>query len=222
MIKFNPLLNKFPEEYNGISMNTDFRVGILLSLLFNSGSVPDYDKKTEALSILYGENWNQLGVDIVDLWNGVIWFINIGYNKCTNRIESSISDKDEEDIVDSDGKKLIFDTEYKEDDAILDFDFDASRIYTAFLRTYGVDLTDTNMHFFKFMFMLSDLDSDCSHSKVVDIRQTNIKDMDKKQKAAYIRLKKVYSIPTEIDEEAKAKLANVGLDESDLEQFMQF
>ena len=46
--------------------------------------------------------------------------------------------------------------------------------------------------------------------------------MDKKQRAAYIKLKKVYAIPTELDEESKSKLSEIGLDESDLEQFMQF
>ena len=224
MIKFNPLLDKFPEEYNGIKLNTDFRVGILLSLLFSSGKVSDYDKKIEALNLLYGKNWEQTGVDVVELWDGVLWFVNAGYNKCTNKVESIYSDDDtdEEALVDSDGKKLIFDTEYKADDGVLDFEFDASRIYTAFLRTYGVDLTDASMHFFKFMFMLSDIDSDATHSKVIDIRQTNLKDMDKKQRAAYIRLKKVYAIPTELDEEAKAKLAEIGLDDSDFKQFMQF
>ena len=223
-MKFNPLLDKFPTEYNGIKLNTDFRVGILLSLLFNSGKFSDEDKKLQALSLLYGDNFESSGVDILELWNGVIWFMSVGYNKCTNAIDSSSEDKsDEEDeLKDKDGNNLIFDTDIKKDDDIIDFEFDASRIYTAFLRTYGVDLTEVNMHFFKFMYMLSDLDSDCSHSKVIDIRQTNLKDMDKKQRAAYIKLKKVYAIPTELDEESKAKLSEVGLDESDLEQFMQF
>lgn len=220
-MKFNPLLDSFPTEYMGYQINTDFRVGILLTKLFNSGKFTDEEKKIQALKIAY----NDVPDDILIAWQGIEWFMSLGNNKCSNDVDNTIdkiSDDNENDVVDSNGDKLIFDTDYKESNDVLDFDFDASRIYTAFLRTYGVDLTDTNMHFFKFMFMLSDLDSDCSHSKVVDIRQTNIKDMDKKQKAAYIRLKKVYSIPTEIDEEAKAKLANVGLDESDLEQFMQF
>ena len=224
-MKFNPLLDKFPTEYNGIKLNTDFRVGILLSLLFNSGKFSDEEKKLQALSLLYGDDFASSGVDVLELWNGVVWFMSVGYNKCTNSVESSSEDKadDEEDsLKDKDGNNLIFDTDIKQDDGIIDFEFDASRIYTAFLRTYGVDLTEVNMHFFKFMYMLSDLDSDCSHSKVIDIRQTNLKDMDKKQRAAYIKLKKVYAIPTELDEESKAKLSEVGLDESDLEQFMQF
>lgn len=224
-MKFNPLLDKFPTEYNGIKLNTDFRVGILLSLLFNSGKFSDEDKKLQALSLLYGDNFNSSGVDILELWNGVVWFMSVGYNKCTNAVESSSEDKSddgEDELKDKDGNNLIFDTDIKKDDDIIDFEFDASRIYTAFLRTYGVDLTEVNMHFFKFMYMLSDLDSDCSHSKVIDIRQTNLKDMDKKQREAYIKLKKVYAIPTELDEESKAKLSEVGLDESDLEQFMQF
>lgn len=223
MVKFNPLLDSFPLEYKGVSMNTDFRVGILLSLLFNSGKVSDEDKKLQALSLLYGEDWHSSGVSVELLWEGLTWFMHVGYNKCTNNPSSSQDGTEQEDpLKDKDGNNLIFDTETKGSEEILDFEFDASRIYTAFLRTYGVDLTEVNMHFFKFMFMLSDLESDCVHSKVVDIRQTNLKDMDKKQRAAYIKLKKIYAIPAEIDEEAKAKLAEIGLDASDLEQFMQF
>lgn len=66
-MKFNPLLDKFPTEYNGIKLNTDFRVGILLSLLFNSGKFTDEEKKLQALSLLYGDNFTESGVDIIDL-----------------------------------------------------------------------------------------------------------------------------------------------------------
>lgn len=222
-MKFNPLLDRFPDEYNGIKLNTDFRVGILLTLLFNSGKFTDEEKKLQALELLYGDNYYNLGIDALTLWDGVTWFMSLGYNKSTNNIELKTSNNDEdEEIKDNEGNNLIFDTEYKEDDSIIDFEFDASRIYSGFLRTYGVDLTETKMHFFKFMFMLADIDSDCSHSKVVDIRQTNLKDMDKKQRAAYIKLKQLYAIPTEIDDESKAKLEEIGLDEDDLKQFMQF
>ena len=219
IMKFNPLLNCFPEEYRGVPINTDFRIGIELSLLFNRNDVSDNEKKYKALVLLYGYNFDKLGVDVLKLWEGVEWFMNVGYNKCTNRVED---DSDEVKLVDSEGEKLIFDTEYKADDDIIDFEFDAYRIYTAFLRTYGVDLTEANIHFFKFIFMLSDLDNDCSHSKVVEIRQANLNEMEGKQRKAYIKMKRIYAIPTELDEQAKAKLADVGLDESDLEQFMQF
>ena len=91
-MRFNPLLDKFPEEYDGIKLNTDFRVGILLSILFNSGKLTDEEKKLEALRLLYGENFMQLGVDVIKLWDGVTWFMSVGYNKCTNKIESTTSD----------------------------------------------------------------------------------------------------------------------------------
>lgn len=219
-MKFNPLLDSFPTEYMGYPMNTDFRVGILLTKLFNSGKFTDEEKKIQALKIAY----NDLPDDILLAWQGIEWFMSIGNNKCSNKEESTkeLSEDDKEDMVDSDGNKLIFDTDYKESSDVLDFDFDASRIYSGFLRTYGVDLTEVNMHFFKFMFMLADLDSDCSHSKVVEIRTTPLRDKKGKERASYIKLKKIYEIPTEIDEQSKAKLAEIGLDESDLEQFMQF
>ena len=225
---FNPLLDKFPTQYKGIQMNTDFRVGVLLSIMFNSGKLTDDEKKYQALALLYGDSFMELGVDPLTLWDGVLWFMAVGYNKCTNtpdKVEEKSDDdddKDEDCMVDAEGNKLIFDAEVPDNDNVIDFEFDASRIYSGFLRTYGVDLTEVNMHFFKFMFLLADLDNDCSHSKVVDIRQTNLKDMDKKQRQAYIKLKKLYAIPVEIDEEAKNNLAEIGLDEDDLAQYMQY
>lgn len=227
-MRFNPLLDSFPSEYNGLKMNTDFRVGILLSIMFNSGKLTEDEKKYQALALLYGDDFQSLGVDPLKLWEGVLWFMAIGYNKCTNKVEQTPENKDEDEddtedyLVDKDGKKLIFDKEVPDNDSIIDFEFDASRIYTGFLRTYGIDLSETSMHFFKFMYMLSDLDGDCSHSKVVDIRQTSLKDMDKKQRRAYIKLKKVYAIPVELDEESKAKLNEIGIDDDDLAMYMQY
>ena len=227
MMKFNPLLDKFPVEYNGVRMNTDFRVGILLSILFNSAKFTDDEKKVQALTLLYGDDLDSLGVDVMTLWDGLVWFMNVGYNKCTNSVannkSNSENEEDENDLVDSQGNKLIFDMDSQSsNDDVLDFEFDASRIYTAFLRTYGVDLTEAEMHFFKFMFMLSDLESDCSHSRVVEIRQTNVRDMDKKQRKAYLHLKKIYAIPVEIDEKTKEELAVMGISEETLEHFMQY
>lgn len=220
-MKFNPLLDSFPTEYMGYQMNTDFRVGILLTKLFNSGKFTDEEKKIHALKIAY----NDVPDDILIAWQGIEWFMSLGNNKCSNEVDDTsdkVSDDNENDVVDSNGDKLIFDTDYKESNDVLDFDFDASRIYSGFLRTYGVDLTEVNMHFFKFMFMLADLESDCSHSKVMEIRTTPLKDKKGKERASYIKLKKMYEIPTEIDEQSKAKMSEIGLDESDLEQFMQF
>jgi hypothetical protein len=224
---FNPLLDTFPTEYKGIKMNTDFRVGILLNQMFTSGKIKDEDKKLNALALLYGDDFMNLGIDVLELWDGLKWFMALGYNKGINDISSnddnSKDDNDEEDcLVDKDGNKLIFDTDVPDSDEVIDFEFDSARIYSGFLRTYGVDLNETDMHFFKFMFMLADLDGDCSHSKVVDIRQTSLKDMDKKQRRAYIKLKRIYAVPVEIDEEAKSKLEEIGMDEDDFAMYMQF
>ena len=54
-MKFNPLLDSFPTEYMGYPMNTDFRVGILLTKLFNSGKFTDEEKKIQALKKIENE-----------------------------------------------------------------------------------------------------------------------------------------------------------------------
>ena len=89
-MKFNPLLDKFPTEYKGIKLNTDFRVGILLSLLFNSGKFTDEEKKLQALSLLYGDDYKDK--------TNCAYLINRYYNPMINRFFTDKGVKIEEDI----------------------------------------------------------------------------------------------------------------------------
>lgn len=214
-MKFNPLLDNFPTSYNGFEMNTDFRVGILLSQLFDSENISDEDKKIQALSMLYACDITN---DIMKAWEGVVWFINLGYNKCINTYNipsdsDSNKDEDKDDDKDTPSNKDI-------DDGLqsktYDFEFDASRIYTAFLRTYGVDLSVERIHFFKFMFMLSDLDEDCSHSKVVSVRQTSLQGKKGKERAAYVKMKRLYALPVKIDSKTNEALKALGFSDEDI------
>lgn len=216
-MRFNPLLDEFPTKYGEYDINSDFRVGIMIHKVFNDSKLTDNEKKESALCLLYPS----VPANLHEAWDGLTWFMKIGYNKSVNSV--SLSDSTEGQLTDSEGKELIFDT--KEDmvqDDTLDFDFDSSRIYTAFLRTYGIDLSRVKMHFFMFMFLLADVENDCLYSKVVDIRKTSLAGKKGKERSTYIKLKKLYEVPTEISEESKQKLAEVGIDDSDLEQFMQF
>lgn len=230
--KCNPLLyaGGFPREYEGYSIVTDFRVGILLTMLFDDEEVSDEDKKTQALLLLFGSEEN-IPSDINLAWSAVVWFLSLGYNKSVNSVSSPILEdddkgKEEFGIKDENGNIIKLDDEMSSDgvsNEVFDFEFDSSRIYSGFLRTYGIDLTEVEyMHFFKFMFLLADMDSDTSYSKVVDIRQTSLADKKGKELSTWLRMKKVYEIPCKYSKESMEKLQDAGLDVDDLQQFMQF
>lgn len=222
-MKFNPLLDEFPTNYNGYELNTDFRVGILLTMLFDNEDKSDEDKKLSALLLLYGSEDN-IPPELDVAWKGLEWFMSCGYNNCTNSVDSHKETSEEDKgIVDKDGNKLLFDvgSDWVSDD-VLDFEFDASRIYSAFLRTYNIDLSTAKMHFFKFIFLLSDLDSDTNHCKVMEIRQTSLRGKKGKELATWLENKRRYAVPVKMSKSASAKMQEVGLDESDLEMYSQF
>ena len=230
--KCNPLLcaGGFPREYEGYKIVTDFRVGILLTLLFDDEEVSAEDKTKRALLLLFGSESN-IPSDINLAWNAVVWFLSLGYNKSVNSISSSGSEDDSKDseefgIKDENGNIINLGDEMSNDgvsNEVFDFEFDSSRIYSGFLRTSGIDLTEIEyMHFFKFMFLLADLDSDTSYSKVVDIRQTSLADKKGKELSAWLKMKKVYEIPCKYSKESLEKLQGAGIDDNDLQQFMQF
>lgn len=65
-----------------------------------------------------------------------------------------------------------------------DFDFeqDSAEIYSGFMQLYGIDLIDTNMHWYKFRALLSGVFSaDTALAKKVELRHS--KDSDSKKKA---------------------------------------
>ena len=85
----------------------------------------------------------------------------------------------------------------------MDFDVDQGRIYSAFLSQYHIDLNNTNMHFWKFMYLLSNLE-ECAFTRVVEIRTKKIDaKMSKEEKILYSNAKKTYAIESEEDKQAE-------------------
>lgn len=67
-------------------------------------------------------------------------------------------------------------------DTDFDFEQDAQEIYSGFVQLYGIDLFETNMHWYKFRALLGGVfSSDTALSKKVEIRHS--KDSDSKKRA---------------------------------------
>ena len=224
MSKFSPLLFSFPSTYKGYKLNTDFRVGILIRNLILDEDIDEEQKIRDIIELLFVDDYPR---DESLLSEIISWFMQLGYNKGVNDLYSDTDDdvdlfnenSSDDDSSDECSKKSGELPSSTEQD-VVDFDFDSARIYTGFLRTYGIDLSVEHIHYWKFMFMLGDLDTDCSHNRVVEIRTTNIKDMKGEQRKAYLRLKKLYKIPTKVSEKTRQFLESLGFDEDDMNLYL--
>ena len=224
MSKFSPLLFSFPSTYKGYKLNTDFRVGILIRNLILDEDIDEEQKIRDIIELLFVDDYPR---DESLLSEIISWFMQLGYNKGVNDLYSDTdddvdlfgensSDDDSSDECSKKSGELHSSTEQD----VVDFEFDSARIYTGFLRTYGIDLSVEHIHYWKFMFMLGDLDTDCSHNRVVEIRTTSLKDMKGDQRKAYLRLKKLYKIPTKVSEKTRQFLESLGFDEDDMNLYL--
>lgn len=224
MSKFSPLLFSFPSTYKGYKLNTDFRIGIMIRNLILDEDIDEKQKILDIIDLLFVDDYprdEQLLSEIIS------WFMQLGYNKGVNDLYSDTDDdvdlfgenSSDDDSSDECSKKSGELPSSTEQD-VVDFEFDSARIYTGFLRTYGIDLSVEHIHYWKFMFMLGDLDTDCSHNRVVEIRTTSLKDMKGDQRKAYLRLKKLYKIPTKVSEKTRQFLESLGFDEDDMNLYL--
>jgi hypothetical protein len=167
-VLFNCILDGFPQSYKGYLLNTDFKVGILLTLLLEDEDIPDDLKYLQAFDLLYKD---KVPDDMELAVEGLIWFISCGKSE------------------------LFYADGYKEDkcsEKCIDFTQDHLDIWGAFWAR-GIDLTVTNMHWFKFMSAIGNL-GDCPLSTKIGYRATELKDMKGETRAYYAKLKEKYRV----------------------------
>ena len=71
---------------------------------------------------------------------------------------------------------------------VIDFDVDQGRIYAAFMSQYRIDLNIEDMHFWKFMHLLTNLE-ECSFTRVIDIRTKDLTKCSKYEREYYQKAK---------------------------------
>lgn len=219
MERYNPLIDKFPTKYKNVELNTDFRVALEIFRIQSDHSKDDTTKKLEALNKLYKfEIHLDDPADLVEFaWSGLEWFLKGGDGHFINIIEK---DEDEEKNNEDDEESNV--KKGDNEDFPLDYDFDSSRIYTAFLRSYGINLIEIEyMHYFDFLYRLQDIDDECALSRVMGFRTETLKGKKGTERSALRRMKKLYEIPYEINEEDRERLRDIGIDDEDLSLFMQ-
>ncbi|AWY06895.1 MAG: hypothetical protein [Caudoviricetes sp.] len=85
------------------------------------------------------------------------------------------------------------------------FEHDAGRIVSAFRKVFGMDISRERLHWFEFLNMLGDL-SDTAFTSVIDIRTTDINDVDKKRRSEFIRMKNRFALSGQYTAEEQAEI----------------
>ena len=176
---YNMLTEKLPTKYKGYHINTDFKCGIKISLALDDWQLGDEERVLTALSLLYGEG---IPDDMNVALDGLRWFLTCG----KEADKASYSDIDDVDNA----KESV---NVKGDDISFDFEVDASNIYAAFLKNYNIDLTNTDMHWFQFIALFSNL-KNTSLNDMMYYRTIDLSQYKGEQKAEMKELKERYKI----------------------------
>lgn len=173
---FNVMLDELPADWHGYPIDISFRTGIQIMQCLQDEEYEENERIYQALSLLFYSDEMPL---LEEAMQGLEWYLS-EYNHDNHKKEKS--------------KVLAF-----------DFDVDQWRIYTAFLKQYGIDLNTVQMHWFVFMGLLTNLE-ECSFTRVVDIRCRKLDaKMQQKERKTIMEAKKIYSLgaKAELTEEEK-------------------
>lgn len=192
------LLSKLPEyvtiDNAEVKINTDFRFSIRFEQIISDDLLTDEEIYIKALELYYPV----IPQNINQAIEKMLWFY-----RCGKEIEKKkkVSSKEEP----------------------YNFDYDADGFYSAFLDQYGVDLQETNLHWWKFKAMFNGLKEDNEIVKIMGYRATDLnKITDKSMKDHYTKLKKIYAVPRKKEEvehnKNLAALLKRGGDLSELEE----
>lgn len=160
---WNCLVDGFPDNYKGYKINTDFRVGVLISLLFDDEEVQDDIKILKAFDLLYKDEVPEPDV----AYDGVMWFLSCGSSELVYDDTTGLSSKVTERLI--------------------DYNYDALDIWGGFW-SKGVDLEKTKMHWFKFVTALQNL-GDCNITQKINYRSMDLSGMKGDVKKQYSELK---------------------------------
>jgi len=89
------------------------------------------------------------------------------------------------------------------DAILLDFEQDADLIFAAFLQQYQIDLTEADLHWWKFLALLNGLSDSTTLSKVMSYRAYK---KDDSKKDIYLTLKRAWEIIPPLTEEEQQEL----------------
>lgn len=168
----NVLLDELPEEWNGYRINTWFQIGIQLTILMDDMSIVDFEKTALIINLLFDDREHPNGDDLKEC---IAWYMG-GW--CHDNSPSK-----------------------KEKRRLIDYDIDQWRIYADFLQIYGINLNESDMHWWEFNGLLWNMPyKTSSFLQVIDIRKKKIKaKMSKEEKAAISEAQHIYGLSQRVE-----------------------
>ena len=189
---FNLLLDKPPSSViigEGVIVNvdTDFRTFIKFEkLMFGSSELSNRDRVLKSFS-LFGNYMPRTSAETNAYMDGILNLYRCG--KVQRKLNAKVAEK-------AKTKPKV--------PRYFDFDYDAPYIYAAFVETYGLDLTEAKIHWWKFKALFDALPAECQFSKIISYRGADISQIkSKNEKQRMIKLQHIYALPRNLSESEK-------------------
>ena len=88
-----------------------------------------------------------------------------------------------------------------------DLEFDADEIYTSFLQQYGLDLYESDMHWYKFLALLSGLGENTAFQRKIQIRNADLSGFKGKSLAKMMAAKEAAQLPAKYTRQELEEIA---------------
>lgn len=188
---FSLLLDTPPSSINisegvAVNVNTDFRTFIRFEKIMFGTQLSNKEKVIKAFS-LFGDFSPRTSDEANSYMNGIVYLYRCG--KESKKLNAKVAER-----VKSKPKSPRY----------FDFDYDAPYIFAAFIESYGIDITEAKMHWWKFKALFDALPSDCQFSKIISYRGADTSQIkNKNEKQRMIKLQHIYALPRNLSESEK-------------------
>lgn len=174
-------IGEYPEYANIegklYKINTDFRYALQCFKVINDSTISDIERAIAIVSILFGKEDENGG--IINIPDN----LNIALEKASFFLSC--------------GKQNRNAKEMKKD---MDFEYDKEYIYASFMSDYNIDLSNIEMHFWKFCGLISGLTDNSILNRIRDLRNTNLSDYkDSKTRSKMQEAMERVALPKEND-----------------------
>lgn len=178
----NILTDQLPEaveiDGNIYELNTDFRTGIEIMLVFEDPELTPHEQMLVMLTLLYKE----MPSDLEEACRLAVKFLNCG----------------EEEDREGSGQSV---------DRLYSFEKDARYIYSAIKQSHNVDLESVSyLHWWKFNYMFLDLAKECFFLQLINLRKKKLTGKLTKEEQEYCNtIREIIELPCYVSSAEKEK-----------------
>lgn len=182
---FNIMMDPLPQEWKGKKIETSFRAGMQVSQCLADEELTILERINCALELIFADE-RDIPQNYEEKTECIQWYLN-GW--CMDNIPKK-------------SKSHV---------KLMDFNVDQGRIYAAFLMRYRIELDTVDMHFWKFMMLLHNLE-ECTYTRVIALRQQKIDSkLSAEAKKALREAKDMYSLQRKEEEQSEQDAEAIAL-----------